>query len=59
MPHPDDPAFYRQRAALVAERGYAASAMQAPPKWCSRDRRHAARGRPDHDRARRSTQPGM
>jgi hypothetical protein len=32
MPHADDPAFYRQRAALVAERGYAASAMQAPPK---------------------------
>jgi hypothetical protein len=27
---PDDPAFYRQRAALVAANGYAASAMAAP-----------------------------
>ena len=25
---PDDPAFYRQRAALVAENGYAASTVQ-------------------------------
>ena len=35
MPHitrPNDPAFYRQRAALVAENGYAASTMQGPPK---------------------------
>jgi hypothetical protein len=35
MPHitrPDDPAFYRQQAALVAENGYAASTMPGPPK---------------------------
>ena len=29
---PDDPAFYRQRAALVAENGYAASTLAGPPK---------------------------
>ena len=29
---PDDPAFYRQRAVLVAEHGYAASAIQGPPE---------------------------
>jgi uncharacterized peroxidase-related enzyme len=29
---PDDPAFYRQRAALVAEHGYAASAFQRRPE---------------------------
>lgn len=29
---PDDPAFYRQRAALVAENGYAASTLQGPTK---------------------------
>jgi uncharacterized peroxidase-related enzyme len=29
---PDDPAFYRQRAALVAENGYAASTLTGPPK---------------------------
>jgi uncharacterized peroxidase-related enzyme len=28
---PDDPVFYRQRAALVAENGYAASALHRPP----------------------------
>ena len=28
---PDDPAFYRQRTVLVAENGYAASALPAPP----------------------------
>jgi uncharacterized peroxidase-related enzyme len=27
---PDDPAFYRQRAALVAEHGYAAATLAAP-----------------------------
>jgi hypothetical protein len=35
MPHitrPDHPAFYRQRAALVAENVYAACTMQGPPK---------------------------
>ena len=30
---PDDPAFYRQRAALVAEHGYAASTITGTPKW--------------------------
>ena len=29
---PDDPAFYRQRAALVAENGYAASTLTGPTK---------------------------
>ena len=29
---PDDPAFYRQRAALVAENGYAASTLTGPSK---------------------------
>lgn len=29
---PDDPAFYRQRAALVAEHGYGASAVAAAPR---------------------------
>ena len=29
---PDDPAFYRQRAALVAENGYAASTLTGTPK---------------------------
>jgi len=29
---PDDPAFYRQRAALVAEKGYAASTLTGPSK---------------------------
>lgn len=30
---PDDPEFYRQRAALVAANGYAASTITEPPKW--------------------------
>ena len=29
---PDDPDFYRQRAALVAENGYAASTLTGPAK---------------------------
>ena len=29
---PDDPAFYRQRAALVAQNGYAASTLSGPAK---------------------------
>ena len=29
---PDDPAFYRQRAAIVAENGYAASTLTGPSK---------------------------
>ena len=33
---PDDPAFYRQRAALVAEHGYAVSAVTPSPETSSR-----------------------
>ena len=29
---PDDPDFYRQRAAIVAQHGYAASTLQGNPK---------------------------